>query len=133
MKPVIAVWADTIFLTVSGTLDTDVMEEMLQQVETRILSQHSHYFGICDARHITGISPAARRRATQWPHLQRSGGNVVYGAGVMPRTLLTMVSRTMSLFQKLPVPLVFTATEAEAWEWITKRREALGLPPVARP
>lgn len=124
----IRVIGDTVVTKIQGTLELEILEEMFAQVEQHILPRYPCYFAVADASQLTGVSPAARKRGTEWPPMRRGAGNVVYGAGIVARTLLTMTVRATSLFRQHPVPLVFVATEQEAWAWIARRRQELGLP-----
>lgn len=133
MKHTIYVVGDTVVASIQGTLELAILEEMFAQIEQHILPGHPSYFALVDASQLSGVSPAVRKRSTEWTHMQRGAGNVVYGASIVPRTLLTMLARAMNLVRRHPVPLIFVATEQDGWAWIARRRQELGLPEPKKP
>lgn len=127
VKHSIRIVDDTAVLAIQGTLDLEILEELYAQAEQHILTRYPHYFTLTDATQLTGISSAARKRGAEWPSpMQHGGGNVVYGAGIVARTLLTMAVRATTLFRRQPALLTFAASEQEAWAWIARRRQELG-------
>lgn len=124
---------DTVVANIQGTLELAILEEMFARIEQHILPSYPSYFALVDASQLSGVSAAVRKRGTEWAHMKRGAGNVVYGAGIVPRTLLTMLARAMTLFGRHPVPLIFVATEQDGWAWIARRRQELGLPEPKKP
>lgn len=127
MKDPFKVRGDTLFMTIRGPFDEEMMREALHRIETEILSKYPYYFVIIDGHQMSGFSAAARRQIARWPHLHHNGGDALVGAGLLARTALTMVARAITLFRQLPVPLAFFSTEEEARAWIVRRHQELGV------
>jgi hypothetical protein len=130
MQSQLQIRGDTFLAIVSGPLVGPLADEMLQQLE-QILDKHPYYFVIANVSAMTGIPSETRARAGRWPYTDRCGGNAIVGAGLVVRTLVTMVARAVALVGKRVVPVAFFATEQEAWIWIARRRQELGLPPAS--
>lgn len=132
MKKQLEVRGDTLLATIEGPLAGKLADEMLQHLE-QIVSNHPYYFVIVDVSAMTGMPSASRERAARWPYADRCGGNAIVGAGLLVRTIATMVARIIVVLRQQRVPVAFFATDQEAWVWITHRRQELGLPPDVPP
>lgn len=83
---------------------------------------HSVYWVLADVRKMTDVEATARRRAAKNPAAHLFAGAAVFGAGLLVRTLITLIVRGMVMLGQSHIQLRFFDTEAEAREWLAEQR-----------
>ena len=89
--------------------------------------QHGWVFLLFDAHAVSAIPPETRKFAAQFkPDPPIRGAVVVFGAGLLVRTMVSLVMGAGRLLGRRDLRTVFfVATEAEGWNLIERERLAL--------
>lgn len=112
-----------------GLRDTMAYHALAEKVYAR----HGAYFSLVDATDLSGISAQARSWTAQWTRSHHVSGCVVFGGGILQRTIITLIVRASALIRPAPFPLAFFKAEKEAREWIAKERSRWQANPAAKP
>lgn len=113
---------DVLHLRFAGDMTREHMVEMLRIVEV-IQAREGQVFTLTDARGLGHMAPEARRYAFEWVREHRLDGSALYGSGLVPRMMVTLMMRAVNLVRAQPLALVFVATEQEARAWIRARSQ----------
>lgn len=82
-------------------------------------------FVILDASALTGMGAEARRENAAWHRAHRIDVQaVVFGAGLLVRTVFTLLGSAVRLLGNAQREIRFVATEADALAWVEDRRRA---------
>lgn len=116
---------DVVFARAVGEIsweETEILLSHLQQVER----QYGYAFEVVDGSKGGGMSAAARRKNAEWHRTHHIRIElVVFGAGLLLRTLLTLLTNAFRLLDNRKIIPHFVASEAEAWAWVEQRRAQL--------
>lgn len=117
----IVIDGDTIIMHVCGDFTAEETVAYLRLVE-QVLAEHGRYFMLIDMSRADTIPPETRRISAEFGRKHPTAGMAVWGSNVAVRVLFTLILRTISLFQKDPIPIAFVASEQEARAWVAAQR-----------
>lgn len=116
---------DTVFLSVSGTMNEDETIKVHREIE-KIIEALQRVFIIVDNRHGSGITPEARRFIGEWNRRYQASGVAVFGnQGATGRALIAIVFAVIRIFRSDSLPLVWVKGPAEARLWVAAERQKL--------
>lgn len=102
---------EDLFFVVARGLITDEDADALLGSLNAVHAERGRVIVIVDASHGLSVGPAARRRMAQE---SKAYGMVVFGAGALVRSLITLVNNALRLLTGRNAPLLFCANEQEA-------------------
>lgn len=119
---------DCLHLTAAGEPSLDEVILLHREVEG-VIARYGWAFMIIDGRAGFRLTPEARRWITAW-HAQQGnkpGGTVTFGASVLTRTFMSILSGAIGLIARRQFPIAFVADEPAARAWIDRQRSTQGL------
>ena len=116
---------DVVFAQIQGEITGDEVVTLLEHMQ-KVEREYGYVFEIVDASVSGSMSAEARRQNAQW-HLQHvlQIELVVFGAGLLMRTMMTLLINAVRLLGRRQIAPNFAANEAEAWAWVERRRAEL--------
>jgi hypothetical protein len=102
---------DDLFFVVARGLITDEDADALLGSLNAVHVERGRVIVIVDASHGVSVGPAARRRMAQE---SKAYGMVVFGAGVVVRSLIFLINNALRLITGRNAPLLFCADEQDA-------------------
>ena len=124
-KHLMRIDGDVLFARTQGDITGDEVLTLLghlQQVER----QHGYVFEVVDASVGGTMSAEARHKNADWHKQHRIHIEVVvFGASLLIRTLVTLLTNAFRLLGSKQINPHFVASEAEAWAWVDARRAEL--------
>jgi hypothetical protein len=117
---------DTMFWECHGSMQRSDLVVLFDE-RMALQRQWGRVFVLFDAREMDSVSPEGRRFAIQFrPDPPLCGAVVVFGAGLLARTALSLIIAAARLMGRQDNPsLLFASTEAEAWAALERERAAL--------
>lgn len=94
----------------------------LTEIGNRIAQEKHHYWILMDATGMTGFAMDARRRAALNPSGQNFQGAAVFGASLLAKTLITLVTRALLLLGQTHIRVQFVDSVEEGRQWIAEQR-----------
>lgn len=101
---------DLCFIVARGLI-TDEDAEAFLSILDAVHVERGRVIVIVDASHGLSVGPTARRRMAAE---SKAYGMVVFGAGVLVRSLITLINNALRLITGRNAPLLFCANEQEA-------------------
>ena len=120
--------SDVSELTLTGRIAAEHMPRVLQVIDD-MNSGSGLCYVLANLRGVEGMSPDARRIASQRPGVHRVRGIAIIGASLIVQTLVLLVSRANTLLSgtKKTVEIALFKSETDARAWLQKfRGEAVG-------
>lgn len=116
---------DVVFARTRGEVTGDEVVALLDHMK-KVEREYGYVFEIVDASVGGSMSAEARRQNAEWHkqhhiHIEL----VVFGAGLLIRTMITLLANAFRLMGSRQISPSFVATEAEAWAWVERRRAEL--------
>lgn len=109
---------DDLFFVIAKGLITDEDADALLSSLNAVHDDQGRVIVIVDASQEVSVGPAARRRMAKE---SKAYGMIVFGAGILVRSLIILVNNALRLITGRNAPLIFCSDEQEA------RRLANGL------
>lgn len=103
-------------------------------VAEEVIARQGYCLLLADNTDSGGIDAAARRYSAQWSIGKPVIGIAMYNAGLMARTVFSLVLKAANIIRKQTLPFEFFKTETEARDWLAQlRRQQLskGMRPMA--
>jgi len=116
---------DVVFARTQGEITGEEALSLLACLQ-RVERHYGYVFEVVDASIGGSMSAEARRQNAEWHKQHRIHIEVVvFGAGLLIRTLVTLLSNAFRLLGSRQINPHFVANEAEAWAWVESRRREL--------
>ena len=124
-KHVMRIDGDVLFARTQGEITGDEVITLLQHLR-QIEHRYGYVFEVVDASVGGNMSADARRQNAAWHKQNRIHIEVVvFGASLLIRTMVTLLSNAFRLLGSQQITPHFFASEADAWAWVDKRRVEL--------
>lgn len=98
-----------------------VHAQQVHAVVDEALDRFGTAYVLVDSTRAGELPADTRRWIAQWHKTRRVSAVAVFGAGLLTRTLLTLLLNAASLLRKHPIPSVFVRSESAAREWLAER------------
>lgn len=123
---------DTIVLELQGAVTLEEGEEINRRHTEFGMGRENVYF-LLHLKQLESIHPTVRKQAAELLSNLNLRGMVGYECPTKTRVFAKLIFTAMSLFSRQArPPLEFFDTEAQAREWIEKRRQELARSPLAK-
>jgi hypothetical protein len=116
-----SVSGDLFHMTPEGEM-TPIEARQLSNEMLRVSTQQGQVALMIDLSRMSKPSPETRRVIMQSIHELNVLGIGFYGAGLVLRTMLTLVNRGAAILKGREDPTCFCATESEALSWLNSLR-----------
>jgi hypothetical protein len=117
---------DTLYLQVHGNLELDDVRGMVERCAA-IIVRNGYYLTVVDASDAGSMTPEARLYSAKWSrdNPDKPGLDVVYGANIVVRTVISMINRATSLISGRPSASLFVKDESAAEVCLAEGRQRL--------
>lgn len=115
---------DVLVVRVGGTVNLEEAQ-LFMTTSYELVQRFGYSLMLADVSAGIAMPPEVRRWIGEWhkTHAADSGSAVVTGAGMVARTLLTLINSGVRLLGMQTGDLIFAKSDAEAWEIVAQRRQ----------